>query len=192
MNKVGSKLLIVILSFFFFNSMSLSEEKKKYKDGEGEGWSEVNDRSVADFYRNMGLDFYTGEFDFSDDKQKALLVGIQHHNDSLFRESFLGKLTPITGGFLTGSNAMYIYTGAEAEYTIGKLKINPSFAPGIYHQNSGKDLGHLLEFKTEIKAGVEIGKNNFLGMSYNHISNASLGTKNPGANSYMFNFRKQF
>jgi len=31
-----------------------------------------------------------------------------------------------------------------------------------------------------------------LGMSYNHISNASLGTKNPGANSYMFNFLKQF
>ena len=30
------------------------------------------------------------------------------------------------------------------------------------------------------------------GMSYNHISNASLGTKNPGANSYMFNFLKQF
>jgi len=31
-----------------------------------------------------------------------------------------------------------------------------------------------------------------LGMSYNHISNASLGTKNPGANNYMFNFLKQF
>ena len=27
-----------------------------------------------------------------------------------------------------------------------------------------------------------------LGFSYNHISNASLGDKNPGANSYMFNF----
>jgi len=30
------------------------------------------------------------------------------------------------------------------------------------------------------------------GMSYNHISNASLGSKNPGANSYMFNFLKKF
>jgi len=29
-------------------------------------------------------------------------------------------------------------------------------------------------------------------MSYNHISNASLGDKNPGANSYMINFLKQF
>jgi hypothetical protein len=192
MIKVVSKLLIVLLSFFIFNSMSLSEEKKKYKGREGKGWSVVNDRSVADFYRNMGLDFYSGEFDFSDHKQKALLVGIQHHNDNLFRESFLGKLTPITGGFLTQSNSLYLYSGAEAEYTFGRLKINPSFAPGLYRQNQGKDLGHVLEFKTEIKAGLDIGKNNFLGMSYNHISNASLGTKNPGANSYMFNFRKQF
>jgi len=29
-------------------------------------------------------------------------------------------------------------------------------------------------------------------MSYNHISNASLGSKNPGANSYMVNYLKKF
>ena len=31
-----------------------------------------------------------------------------------------------------------------------------------------------------------------LGLSYNHVSNASLGDKNPGANSYMFNLLKTF
>jgi lipid A 3-O-deacylase len=195
MIKISSKLLIALLSFIFFSCVSFAEEKNKCyscKLEDGESWSKVNDRSVEDFYNNVGLDFYTGNFDFSDHKQSAVLVGMQHHNDSLFRESFLGKLTPITGGFLTDQNALYLYTGAEAEYTFGKLKINPSFAPGLYRQNDGKDLGHVLEFKTEVKAAVELGKNNFLGMSYNHISNASLGTKNPGANSYMFNFRKQF
>ena len=29
-------------------------------------------------------------------------------------------------------------------------------------------------------------------VSYNHVSNASLGDKNPGANSYMFNLLKKF
>ena len=38
----------------------------------------------------------------------------------------------------------------------------------------------------------DLSDNTHLGMSYNHISNASLGNKNPGANSYMFNFLKQF
>ena len=35
-------------------------------------------------------------------------------------------------------------------------------------------------------------RNTELGFSYNHLSNASLGDKNPGANSYMFNFFKNF
>ena len=29
-------------------------------------------------------------------------------------------------------------------------------------------------------------------MSYNHVYNASLGDKNPGANSYEFNLLKKF
>jgi len=38
----------------------------------------------------------------------------------------------------------------------------------------------------------ELSKDTNIGLSYNHISNASLGDKNPGANSYMFNFIKNF
>jgi len=38
----------------------------------------------------------------------------------------------------------------------------------------------------------DISDSTHLGMSYNHISNASLGDKNPGANSYMLNFLKHF
>jgi hypothetical protein len=73
-----------------------------------------------------------------------------------------------------------------------KLKFTPSFAPGIYNEGDGKDLGHILEFKTEVQATYAISKDSSIGMSYNHISNASLGDKNPGANSYMFNFLKKY
>ena len=138
------------------------------------------------------LNFYTGLFDFSDHKQKAGLLGIQHQNEDLFRKSFIGLLSPITGGFITESNAFYLYTGVQAEYEIGFLKITPSFAPGFYSGGDGKDLGHPLEFKSEIQVSLDLSENTNFGMSYNHISNASLGTKNPGANSYMFNFLKKF
>tara|TARA_Y100000590_G_scaffold461935_1_gene624775 strand:+ start:1086 stop:1601 length:516 start_codon:yes stop_codon:yes gene_type:complete len=138
------------------------------------------------------LNFYTGLFDFSDHKQKAGLLGIQHQNEDLFRKSFIGLLSPITGGFITESNAFYLYTGVQAEYEIGFLKITPSFAPGFYSDGDGKDLGHPLEFKSEIQVSLDLSENTNIGMSYNHISNASLGTKNPGANSYMFNFLKKF
>ena len=138
------------------------------------------------------LNFYTGLFDFSDHKQKAGLLGIQHQNEDLFRKSFIGLLSPITGGFITESNAFYLYTGVQAEYEIGFLKITPSFAPGFYSDGDGKDLGHPLEFKTEVQMSFDINDSTHFGMSYNHLSNASLGSKNPGANSYMFNLLKQF
>ena len=60
-------------------------------------------------------------FDFSDGKQKAGVLGVQHQNESLFRNSLLGKLSPITGGFLTENSAAYLYTGVQAEYEIGFL-----------------------------------------------------------------------
>ena len=62
----------------------------------------------------------------------------------------------------------------------------------MYGEGDGKDLGHIVEFKSEVQLSLDLFKNTELGFSYNHISNASLGDKNPGANSYMFNFIKQF
>ena len=138
------------------------------------------------------LNLFTGMFDFSDQKQAAGIIGLQHQNDDLFRESFLGRLSPITGGFLTQNNAFYFYTGAQTEYDLGMFTITPSFAPGYYNSGDGKDLGHALEFKSEIQISLNLSDSTEFGMSYNHISNASLGDKNPGANSYMINFLKQF
>ena len=149
--------------------------------------------SIADASSNeTELNFFTGLFDFSDDKQKAGLFGIEHQNEDLFNKSILGKISPITGGFLTENNAFYLYTGVQAEYELGFLKITPSFAPGYYNYGNGKDLGYPLEFKSEIQVTLNLTESSNLGMSYNHISNASLGSKNPGANSFMFNFLKQF
>jgi len=152
--------------------------------------------SIASFAdeasKETEINVFTGMFDFSDDKQKSGIFGLQHQNDDLFRKSFLGRLSPITGGFITEKNAFYLYSGVQAEYELGPLVITPSFAPGYYSYGDGKDLGYPLEFKSEVQVSLDLSESTQFGMSYNHISNASLGTKNPGANSYMFNFLKQF
>ena len=150
----------------------------------------VNSEEVKS--NNTQLNLFTGMFDFSDDKQRAGILGIQHQNDELFRKSFLGTISPITGGFLTENSALYVYSGVEWNFDLGPLQLTPSFAPGFYGAGDGKDLGHILEFKSEIQASFDFSESSSLGMSYNHISNASLGDKNPGANSYMFNFLKKF
>tara|TARA_B100001996_G_C18472858_1_gene520696 strand:+ start:209 stop:724 length:516 start_codon:yes stop_codon:yes gene_type:complete len=138
------------------------------------------------------INFYSGMFDFSDNGKKSAIVGLQHQNENLIRKSFLGTLSPVTGAMITADNAAYFYTGIQAQYNLGKINITPSFTPGIYEQGNGKDLGHLIEFKSEVQISLNLFDNSQLGMSYNHISNASLGEKNPGANSYMFNFLQKF
>ena len=166
------KKLIVLISFLIAFSAQAEEVKVKEK--------------------NTEFSIYTGMFDFSDDGKRASLLGFQHQNEELNRDTFLGNLSPITGAMITVDNASYVYTGVQANYKIGSLNFTPSFAPGYYNQGDGKDLGHALEFKSEVQLSLELPLESQLGISYNHLSNASLGSKNPGANSYMFNFLKNF
>ena len=141
---------------------------------------------------NTKFNVYSGMFDFSDDGKRSTLIGFQHQNVDLNRDTFLGNLSPITGALITLDNAAYFYTGVQAQYSIGALNVIPSFTPGIYEQGDGKDLGHIIEFKSEVQLSLDLPKDSQFGFSYNHLSNASLGDKNPGANSYMFNFLKKF
>ena len=152
----------------------------------------VNAEELKIKNQNTEFNVYTGMFDFSDDGKKSSLLGFQHQNENLNRDTFLGNLSPITGALFTADSAGYIYTGVQAKYNVGFLDIIPSFTPGLYHEGDGKDLGHMLEFKSEVQLSLDVSQSSKLGFSYNHISNASIGDKNPGANSYMFNFLKNF
>ena len=171
MKFIRSILLLTLLFFFSF---------------------EVKSEEIKNLPSEHEVNVYSGMFDFSDDGKKSALIGFQHQNENLTRESFLGTLSPITGALITADNAAYFYTGIQAKYKMGKIHLTPSFTPGIYEQGDGKDLGHLVEFKSEVQLSLNLHEKSQFGMSYNHISNASLGEKNPGANSYMFNFLQKF
>ena len=166
------KKFLIILFCFLINTSAQAEDEKNNN--------------------NTEFNVYTGMFDFSDDGKKSTLIGFQHQNEDFNRDTFLGNLSPITGAMITADNASYFYTGVQANYKVGGLNFSPSFAPGYYNQGDGKDLGHALEFKSEVQLSLELPKESQFGLSYNHLSNASLGNKNPGANSYMFNFLKKF
>ena len=143
---------------------------------------------------NDELSFYAGTFDLIDEEgdDQTTLFGIEHKNPELFRDTFLGKFSPVSGGFLTGKNSIYLYTGVEGQYDIGPLKILPSFTPGFYEKGSGKDLGSALEFKSEIKFGLDIFENTKIGYSYSHISNNDWGDTNPGTDNQQITFSKNF
>ena len=168
-------LKFIIIFFALLHSVNAEEKNSKFLDE-----------------KSTEFNVYSGMFDFSDDGKKSTLLGLQHQNENLNRDTFLGNLSPITGGLITADSATYVYTGVQAQYKIGALNLTPSFTPGLYHEGDGKDLGHLIEFKSEVQLSLDLTKTSEFGFSYNHLSNASLGEKNPGANSYMFNFLKSF
>ena len=143
---------------------------------------------------DTNLSFYTGTFDVIDEEgdDKTSLFGIEHKNPDLFRDTFLGKFKPVTGAFVTGKSSVYFYSGVEGQYDIGPIKILPSFTPGYYEKGDGKDLGSILEFKSEIKVGFDLFENSKLSYSYSHISNNDWGDTNPGTDNQHITFSKNF
>ena len=143
---------------------------------------------------NKELSFYTGTFDVIDKEgdDQTTLFGVEHKNPDLFRDTFLGKFKPVSGAFITGNSSVYLYTGIEGQYGLGPLKILPSFTPGYYEKGDGKDLVSFLEFKSEIKFGLDIFENSKLSYSYSHISNNDWGDTNPGTDNQQITFSKNF
>ena len=119
---------LLIFCLFNFSSLIFNDEKKIEN-------------------KNTEFNVFTGMFDFSDHGKRSTLIGFQHQNEDLNRDTFLGNLSPITGAMITADNASYFYTGVQANYKMGKLNIVPSFTPGYYNKGNGKDLGHALEYK---------------------------------------------
>ena len=103
MKKIASSILITLFVLCTTNIVSVAEEN----------------------FKETELNIFTGMFDFSDDTQASGILGLQHQNEELYRKSFLGNLSPITGGFLTSKNAFYLYSGVQAEYDLGFLTITP-------------------------------------------------------------------
>ena len=83
---------------------------------------------------NKDISFYTGTFDLIDKEgdDQTTVFGVEHKNPNLFRDTFLGNISPITGGFITENSAVYVYTGFEWNIDMGALTFTPSFAPGLY------------------------------------------------------------
>ena len=58
----------------------------------------LGDTDIDD--NNHQFNLFLGNFDFSDNNQKSMLLGFQHQNENLNRNTFLGNISPVSGGFI--------------------------------------------------------------------------------------------
>lgn len=80
--------------------------------------------------------------------------------------------------------AFYVYTGINFDLLFfDHFLFAPGFAGGYYANGRGKDLGYPIEFRSGIELGWQFADWHRLGIHFYHLSNASLGRRNPGEES---------
>jgi opacity protein-like surface antigen len=96
-------------------------------------------------------------------------------------DDFAWGIAPFVGAEATSDGALYGLAGLYRDFAIApQWYITPSFGAGLYHDGDGKDLGHTVEFRSQIELGYEFESMHRMSVGFGHISNASLGDRNPG------------
>jgi lipid A 3-O-deacylase len=90
------------------------------------------------------------------------------------------KIKPFVGIEGTSELGFYGLGGLLFDIALGPVVITPSFGAGLYSQGNGKDLGSLLEFRTQLEIGYKFENEMRVTVAYSHISNANLTDLNPG------------
>jgi hypothetical protein len=128
--------------------------------------------------------FAGGWFDMNRQKDEAGEFRLEYRSDKKF---WLFK--PFVGAMGTTDGASYYYAGVLIDVFLGRrVVVTPSFAPGYYARGSGYDLGHGVEFRSQLEVAYRFDDRSRLGVSFGHMSNAGLGDKNPGTESLMLNY----
>jgi lipid A 3-O-deacylase len=110
----------------------------------------------------------------------------QLHIEYLWSACWYG-LRPIASALVTQKGSLYFCFGAAYEIFLGRrFLLTPSFAPGLYLKNGGKDLGFPIEFRSSISLSYVRDNCDRIGVQFYHLSNASLRRHNPGEESLVF------
>ncbi len=127
--------------------------------------------------------FSAGVFDLGKD-ETAVEGRLEYRSDLR-----LWIFKPFAGVMATSDSAAYGYAGVLVDMFFGdRVVATLSFAPGAYTKGDGKKLGHELEFRSQVELAYRFDDRARLGLALSHMSNASIGRKNPGAESLVLTY----
>lgn len=132
-------------------------------------------------FANTGfLGLSLGNYNTFRSSQRELDLRLEYRGASPI---FLGKIKPFAGLELTSHGTIWAGSGLYADINLGKnIIFTPSFGAGLYAKgNSATDLDYPIQFRSQIELSYVFSNMTKLGLSLSHISNASLGDHNPGA-----------
>lgn len=110
----------------------------------------------------------------SDDEAVDFRLEYRHGEDFLWLKPW-GGLEVTTDGSVWGG------VGVLVDFTFfDRVVLTGSFAPGLWSEGGGKDLGHVVEFRSQAELGYQFENQSRLSVAFSHTSNASLDDTNPG------------
>jgi len=119
-----------------------------------------------------GVGWY--DFKLQDDEAVDFRLEYRHGEDFLW-------LKPWGGLEVTSDGAVWGGIGVLVDIIFfDSIVLTGSFAPGLYEDGNGKDLGHTIEFRSQVELGYQFENRSRLSVAFSHISNARLGDDNPG------------
>ncbi len=139
------------------------------------GWLAVASAPAAMAQDPSFLTVGTGIYDVNDNED-AGEIRMEYRSAAKY---WLFK--PFAGAMVSTDAAFYGYGGVLVDLHFGRrFVLTPSFAAGLYADGDGKDLGHVVEFRSGIEVAWRLNNRARIGLMFYHISNAGLDDNNPG------------
>jgi hypothetical protein len=126
------------------------------------------------------IGFGAGSFDSFDnvEQDKSTDLRLEYR----FGTPFWHVIKPQIGFEATTDGSAAFFGGIVADYVLwDHVVIAPSFSVGAYASGAGKEMGSIIQFRSQIEAGYRFDSGWRVAGALSHISNAELGDKNHGS-----------
>ncbi len=122
------------------------------------------------------ISFGVGWYDINDD-QDAVDLRVEYRP----AVTYFNFVKPWAGVEVTSDGGVYGAAGVLVDLNLTRnIVLTPSFGAGLYSDGDGKDLGHVVEFRSQLELGYRFENGSRVGIAISHISNAHLDDNNPG------------
>lgn len=128
---------------------------------------------------------YVGYFDVIRNDYNATQFGVEYR-----AAPWQYGVRPMVGLNVSTDESVYGYAGFnwDVELMNKQLYLIPNFAAGLYKRGDGKELGGAIEFRSGIELAYQFENSHRLGIAFNHISNASIYSHNPGSETVLMSY----
>lgn len=130
-----------------------------------------------------------GWFDFNRQKDEGGEFRLEYRSNLK-----LWELKPFATLAIASNGMTFIGAGVLMDIYLGRRwVVTPSFAPTWWRGKTDTlDLGHAVEFRSQLEVAYRFDDRSRLGLSISHYSNASLSDTNPGTESAMVSYSIPF